>query len=249
MIINTKRQVILDTETTGMNKFGAHYTGHRIIEIGAVEIINRRITNKKFHTYLNPNRTIDMAAFQIHGISDQFLINKPNFSEIKENFLTFIKNSELIIHNALFDIGFLNQELKICDKNTKNIEHYCTIIDSLKVARKKFPGQRNSLDALCERYRISNIRKNLHSALVDAETLANVFLCMNEKQIEINFTENIHENAENNNEKNFKTTNTVIKSPKITPLKIIYADEKEKLNHENYLDDMQKIHKCCIWRE
>ncbi|URJ32904.1 DNA polymerase III subunit epsilon [Candidatus Blochmannia vicinus] len=243
------RQIVLDTETTGMNKFGLHYVDHRIIEIGAVEIINRHLTDNKFHVYLKPNRVVDIEAFQIHGISNQFLQDKPTFSEIINEFLLFIRDSELIIHNAPFDLGFLNQELQICNKNQKKIESYCTIIDSLKLARKKFPGQRNNLDALCERYSINNDkRRNLHSALIDARLLANVFLSMSGGQTKMEFMKIT--NMPNNKISNIMRLNNSIKHANTnrTSLKIIYADEQEKLAHEEYLDRIQKINKNCIWR-
>ncbi|URJ30149.1 DNA polymerase III subunit epsilon [Blochmannia endosymbiont of Camponotus sp.] len=244
------RQIVLDTETTGMNKFGLHYAGHRIIEIGAVEIINRRLTDNKFHVYLKPNRIIDIEAFQIHGISNQFLKDKPTFSEIINEFLMFISDSELIIHNAPFDLGFLNQELQICNKSQKKIESYCTIVDSLKLARKKFPGQRNNLDALCERYFINNNkRRNLHSALIDAQLLANVFLSMSGGQTKMEFMKIT--NMPNNKVSNSMRLNNNIKyvNTNTTSSKIIYADEQEKLAHEACLDRIQKTNKNCIWRQ
>ncbi|WHL24885.1 MAG: DNA polymerase III subunit epsilon [Candidatus Blochmannia vicinus] len=250
MSTNIIRQIVLDTETTGMNKFGLHYEGHRIIEIGAVEIINRHLTDNKFHVYLKPNRGVDIEAFQIHGISDQFLKDKPTFSEIINEFLMFISNSELIIHNAPFDLGFLNQELQICNKNQKKIESYCTIIDTLKLARKKFPGQRNNLDALCERYFINNDkRRNLHSALIDARILANVFLSMSGEQTKMEFMKIA--NMSNNKINNITQLNNNIKyiSTSTTSLKIVYADEQEKLAHEEYLDRIQEMNKNCIWRQ
>ncbi|URJ24136.1 DNA polymerase III subunit epsilon [Blochmannia endosymbiont of Camponotus sp.] len=249
MSTNIIRQIVLDTETTGMNKFGPHYEGHRIIEIGAVEIINRHLTDNTFHIYLKPNRMIDIEAIQIHGISDQFLKNKPTFSEIINEFLTFIRGSELIIHNAPFDLGFLNQELRICNANSKTIESYCTIIDSLKLARKKFPGQRNSLDALCERYFINNDnRRNLHSALLDARLLANVFLSMSGGQIKMKFMDITNTNISNNKISNIMGPNNT-KCVNKTSLKIIYANEQEKLAHEEYLDNIQQLNKYCIWRQ
>ncbi|URJ28496.1 DNA polymerase III subunit epsilon [Blochmannia endosymbiont of Camponotus sp. C-046] len=250
MSTNIVRQIVLDTETTGMNKFGPHYEGHRIIEIGAVEIINRHLTDNTFHVYIKPNRMVDIEAIQIHGITDQFLKNKPTFSEIVNDFLAFIRGSELIIHNAPFDLGFLNQELQIYNANSKKIESYCVIIDSLKLARKKFPGQRNNLDALCERYCINNgnNQRNLHSALIDAQLLANVFLAMSGGQIKMKFMEITDTNISNNKINNIKQSNN-IKCTHKKSLKIIYASEQEKLVHEEYLDNIQQINKHCIWRQ
>lgn len=251
------RQIVLDTETTGINKFGLHYEGHRIIEIGAVEIIDRCLTNKKFHTYLNPNRLVDLEAFQIHGISDQFLLDKPVFSEIIDDFLRFINGSELIIHNASFDLGFLNYELKnYTTISYKKIESYCTIIDSLKIARKMFPGQRNSLDALCERYAINNKNRLLHNALLDAQILAYVFLCMTGGQTKINFAETSNKNFTKVSKNFIKKSefytqkhNDINNQKSLKSLKIIYANIEEKIEHKKYLDHIEKINKKCIWKE
>lgn len=168
------RQVVLDTETTGRELD----QGHRIIEIGCIEIVNRRITDRRFHTYLNPGREIDESALRVHGLTLEFLQDKPSFGDIVEEFLDFIRGSELIIHNAPFDVGFLDMELGRLGKGYSRIEDYCTIFDTLILARKKHPGQRNSLDALCKRYGVDNSHRNLHGALLDAELLARVYLAM-----------------------------------------------------------------------
>lgn len=246
------RQVILDTETTGMNKFGAPYEGHRVIEIGAVEIIDRRLTGEKFHVYLRPDRVIELEAFRVHGISDKFLENQPDFSDIVEKFLSFIKNSELIMHNAAFDLGFLNNELKMFDVRCERIESYCKIIDTLKLARKIFPGQRNNLDALCERYSINRDKRGLHNALIDAQLLAYVFLSMTGGQTRIKFTDNIKPKISykvvNNKMKESHTTEISCLNSMMA-LKVIQADEEEKISHEECLDFMQKINNCCLWRQ
>lgn len=251
MNINISRQIVLDTETTGMNKFGIHYAGHRVIEIGAVEIINRRLTSKEFHVYLKPDRIIDIEAFRIHGISNEFLEKKPYFSSVAENFLNFIKDSELIIHNAPFDLGFLNNELRMFNVNLKTIESYCTVIDSLKLARRMFPGQRNNLNALCERFCINRNKRNLHNALVDAQLLADVFLSMTGGQIKINFIDNVEERVSTNIANTDKQAiNTVASCLKIKKtLKIVRASATEKMNHEKCLDIMQQMNKNCLWRE
>lgn len=253
MNIHVKKQVVLDTETTGMNKFGAPHEGHKIIEIGAVEIINRRLTNNQFHVYLNPNRSIDLEAFKIHGITDQFLLNKPIFSDIVKEFLIFIRDSELIIHNASFDIGFLNHELKNSHKNYKKIESYCTIIDSLKIARQMFPGQRNSLDALCERYSIDKSQRALHNALIDAKILAHIFLLMTGGQIQIDFAENLKTQIPNTkiNDalRSTLSTKESLNINKKKSLKIIYANSTEQLEHEKYLNAMEKLYKNCLWKK
>jgi len=169
------RQVVLDTETTGLNVS----EGHRIIEIGAVEIINRRISSEnRFHQYLNPQRDIEAGALQVHGISEEFLADKPAFAEICEEFIRFVEGAELLIHNAPFDTGFINQELALISDQPRQIEALCTIVDTLELARERHPGQKNSLDALCARYQVNNTQRQLHGALLDAEILAEVYLAM-----------------------------------------------------------------------
>lgn len=168
------RQIVLDTETTGLDP----ELGHRIIEIGCVEIMNRRITDNRFHQYLNPGREIDEAALEVHGITNQFLADKPRFADIVEDFLTFVKGAELIIHNAPFDVGFLDAELNRVPSGLGHIEEYCSILDTLTLARQQHPGQRNDLDALCRRYEIDNSQRTLHGARLDAEILADVYLVM-----------------------------------------------------------------------
>lgn len=174
------RQILLDTETTGIG----HEKGHRIIEIGCVELVDRKLTGKHFHTYINPQREVDAGAFRVHGISSEFLQDKPLFKEIMPRFLDFIADSELVIHNAPFDLGFLNAELKLAKKNLV-LHEYCPILDTLELARQKHPGQRNSLDALCKRYSIDNSNRQLHGALLDAEILAHVYLAMTGGQISL----------------------------------------------------------------
>lgn len=181
------RQIVLDTETTGIDAA----KGHRIIEIGCVELVDRQLTNNHYHVYLNPERAVDEGAFKVHGISDEFLSNKQKFSEIVHDFMRFIEGAELIIHNAAFDVGFINAELKRCKiKNT--LEQCCTVLDTLALARKKHPGQRNNLDVLCKRYGVDNFNRQLHGALLDAEILAFVYLAMTGGQISMldSFSEN-----------------------------------------------------------
>lgn len=173
------RQVVLDTETTGLD----HSQGHRVIEIGCVEIIARRVTGRRFHCYLNPDRDIDAAAEEVHGISAGFLADKPRFGDVVEEFLVFVKDAELIIHNAPFDVGFLNSEMLLLQRGHPRIDHHCQVIDTLALARQLHPGQRNSLDALCRRYAIDNAQRTLHGALLDAEILADVYLAMTGGQV------------------------------------------------------------------
>ena len=174
------RQIVLDTETTGIG----HETGHRIIEIGCVELVNRQLTGRTFHTYLNPQRAVDEGAFRVHGISDHFLQDKPLFASIVSDFLHFIDDTELVIHNAVFDVGFLNAELRRM-AHPKLIETHCSVLDTLQLARKKHPGQRNSLDALCKRYDVDNAHRQLHGALLDAHLLAHLYLAMTGGQTDL----------------------------------------------------------------
>ena len=168
------RQIVLDTETTGLEVS----QDHRIIEIGCIELINRRVTDNHWHHYINPDREIDAGAFEVHGISNEFLADKPSFAEIAEDFLAYVDGAELVIHNAPFDIGFLNYELSRLDEPAAAIESRCTVLDTLLLARQKHPGQKNNLDALCRRYDIDNSQRSLHGALLDARILADVYLVM-----------------------------------------------------------------------
>ena len=171
------RQIILDTETTGLDP----RQGHRIIEVAGVEVVNRRLTNRHFHQYINPDRDIDEGAQAVHGISREFLSDKPRFSDIAGSFLDFIDGAELVIPNAPFDVGFLNAELALIGKGP--VTDFCeSVTDTLKMARDNYPGKRNSLDALCERLEIDNSHRNLHGALLDAELLAEVYLMMTRGQ-------------------------------------------------------------------
>jgi DNA polymerase III subunit epsilon len=175
------RQIVLDTETTGLEV----QLGHRIIEIGAVEIIDRKLTGRHFHKYVNPNRDIDDGAFQVHGISRAFLADKPTFAAVASEFLDFIRGAELVIHNAPFDVAFLEAELVLLDHEPGSLQAMCRITDSLALARHKHPGQKNSLDALCRRYLVDNSARDLHGALLDAEILADVYLAMTGGQTQL----------------------------------------------------------------
>lgn len=168
------RQVVLDTETTGLEPA----LGHRIIEIGCVEVFGRRLTGNTFHYYLNPDRDSDDGALEVHGLTTEFLADKPRFADVVEDFLAFIKGAEVVIHNAPFDVGFINHELSLLSKPYGTLEQHCTILDTLVLARERHPGQKNSLDALCRRYGIDNTQRELHGALLDAEILTDVYLAM-----------------------------------------------------------------------
>lgn len=168
------RQIVLDTETTGLDPS----QGHKIIEIGCVELVDRKLTGRHYHQYIQPNRDIDEGAMEVHGISNEFLADKPTFNLIYEDFLEFIGSSELVIHNAPFDVGFLDSELRALSSKIPLIAERCSILDSLLLARNKHPGQKNNLDALCKRYMVDNSARDLHGALLDAEILADVYLLM-----------------------------------------------------------------------
>lgn len=219
------RQVVLDTETTGLST----KNGDRIIEIGCVEIVNRQITGNIFHTYCNPERLNSNETIAITGITDNFLVDKPKFAEIREQFLTFIDQSELIIHNASFDIEFINNELKLLNQEALvDLSLKFTIIDTLALARKMHPGQRNNLDALCKRYNVNNNHRELHGALKDANILATIFLKMTAGQISLNFSL----------PEQIKQHNGVCKANK---LKTMYADPVEQQLHEAYLLEVLKL--------
>lgn len=168
------RQIVLDTETTGLE----HNQGHRLIEVGCVELIDRKLTGRHYHQYLNPEREIDAGAIEVHGITNQMLADKPLFAQIADHLLAFIGDAELIIHNAPFDLGFLNMEFGRLGRGIAPVERVCSIVDTLVMARQRHPGQKNNLDALCQRYGVDNSQRDLHGALLDAEILADVYLRM-----------------------------------------------------------------------
>jgi len=225
------RHIFLDTETTGLYA----NQGHRIIEIAAIEIINRRLTNNSFHFYVNPDREIDPAAQEVHGITLDFLQDKPRFTEIASDFIKFVKDATLIIHNAPFDIGFINMELGLIEKPPIE-EAVENVIDTLKMAKDMRPGQRNSLDALCRFYNIDNSQRSLHGALLDAQLLAEVYLAMTRGQedLMIDFQYN---GSDIVGEKNAKRP---------TNLFILKADDEELKSHEAYLNKM-KGEKKLVW--
>ena len=231
------RQIVLDTETTGLEP----KQGHRIIEIGCVEIINRRKTNKHYHQYINPDREIDEGAYNVHGISNEFLADKPRFKDIAQEFINFIRDSELIIHNAPFDVGFIDHELRKLGIKWGKVEHFCTVTDTLTMAREKHPGQKNNLDALCKRYEIDNSKRDLHGALLDAQILLDVYLAMTGGQEDLALgsmeeQEAAEQNAIRLNDENRK------------PLPIIQPTEEELAAHEKYLEVLrEKSGGKCVW--
>jgi DNA polymerase-3 subunit epsilon len=221
------RQVVLDTETTGLDPS----QGHRVIEIGCVEIINRKLTNRHFHCYLNPDRDIDAGAIEVHGITSAFLADKPRFYQIESEFLAFVDGAELVIHNAPFDIGFLNAELARSDSTNTSMDSFCTVLDSLVLARQRHPGQRNNLDALCKRYGIDNTQRELHGALLDAEILADLYLVMTSGQRNLLLKD--EESPEQRSES--RATRTAKKRPK---LDVIKASEEELAAHFDRLTEI-----------
>ena len=180
------RQIVLDTETTGLEPS----SGHRIIEIGCVELIDRRLTGNSYHQYLKPDREIDAGAVEVHGITNEFLQDKPRFADVAEAFLGFIRGAELVIHNAPFDVGFINHEFGLLGQGADTVDQLCRVLDTLTLARRMHPGQRNSLDALCRRYEIDNSQRELHGALLDAEILADVYLAMTGGQTSMQLSDN-----------------------------------------------------------
>ena len=233
------KQIVLDTETTGLEP----KQGHRIIEIGCVELINRRETKRNFHQYLNPEREIEDGAYNVHGLSNEFLSDKPRFADIAQDFIDFIKDSELIIHNAPFDVGFINSELKLMGKTWGQVEDYCKVFDTLLLAREKHPGQKNNLDALCKRYDVDNSNRDLHGALLDAEILLDVYLGMTGGQTDLSL-EQIEIKKSNENENRHET------NKKITKEIIIEPTKTELSKHQLLLESIQeKSGGKCIWIE
>ncbi|ABJ90629.1 DNA polymerase III subunit epsilon [Buchnera aphidicola] len=231
MIKKNLRQVFLDIETTGMNKYGCIYLNHKIIEIGIIETINRKYTGRYIHYYLYPQRSIESSAYKIHGISESFLSNKPTFKDIYKEIFNFIKNSEIIVHNSNFDISFLDYEFFLLNIGINKIKTFSTITDTLFIARKLFPGKKNNLDALCARYKITNINRNFHSALLDAKILMKLYMYMTSIQKEINFSRNYI--------KKIKIPKNFFKYYK-KPLKIIFATKKENQTHLEYMKKIIK---------
>ncbi|QKJ85955.1 DNA polymerase III subunit epsilon [Paramixta manurensis] len=221
---------------------GVHYEGHRIIEIGAVEVVNRRLTGNNFHMYLKPDRLVDPEAFGVHGIADEFLADKPTFSEIADEFLDYIRGAELVIHNASFDIGFMDYEFAKLQRGIEKTETFCQITDSLLMARKLFPGKRNSLDALCSRYEIDNSKRTLHGALLDAEILAEVFLTMTGGQTSLTFSMEGESEKQGGEETIQRITRPA------AALRVLHASDEEVMAHEQRLDLVMKKGGSCLWR-
>lgn len=216
------RQIVLDTETTGLDPA----LGHRVIEIGCLEVLNRRVTGATYHVYLNPEREIDAGAMQVHGITNEFVADKPRFADVAAEFLDFVRDAELVIHNAPFDVGFLNAELARLDAGP--IKRYCTVLDTLRLAKELHPGQKNNLDALCRRYEVDNSGRAYHGALLDSELLAEVYLAMTRGQESLG----IDMAAPS------RTQNATL--ARRGALKVIRAEEAELALHTAYLAGMAK---------
>ena len=229
------RQIALDTETTGISTD----EGHRIIEIGCVEIENRRITGNEFHCYLNPERDIDEGATRVHGLTLEKLSNEPLFKEVAKDFLNFVSGAELIIHNAAFDVGFLNKEISLLEWDENSIEDHALVMDTLKMAREMHPGKKNSLDALCTRYEIDRSMRQVHGALIDADLLAKVYLAMTGGQDALDLDQPVLSSQE---------TQTKNKENKNISLKVQKASIDELSEHEDFLSMMKKNGEC-HWRE
>ncbi|MCW9046710.1 MAG: DNA polymerase III subunit epsilon [Gammaproteobacteria bacterium] len=230
------RQIVLDTETTGLEPS----QGHRIIEIGCVEIINRKLTENTYHQYIQPDREIDEGAFEVHGISTEFLADKPRFCDVAEDFMKFVNGAELIIHNAPFDIGFLDHELAMLDPVWGKVSDHCQITDSLVMARKKHPGQKNNLDILCKRYEVNNARRELHGALLDAELLAEVYLRMTGGQEMLA----LGSNSDGENQSNVSPIKRVDSNR--PQMSVIRANVDELELHQDRLDALGD---ACIWKK
>lgn len=231
----TLRQIVLDTETTGLEP----EQGHRVIEIGCVELLERRLTGNNFHQYLQPDRKIDAAAIEVHGITNEFLADKPRFKEVASDFIEYVRGAELIIHNAPFDVGFLNHELVMASSEPVRIAELCKITDTLVMAKRMHPGQRNSLDALCKRYAIDNSHRELHGALLDAEILSDVYLRMTGGQTQLSLDNG-------NSEVGARSAGAIRRLPQGRwKLQVVPATQQELEAHEARLDSMGDK---CVWR-
>ena len=233
------RQIVLDTETTGINP----KEGHRIIEIGCVEIVNRRLTGNHYHVYINPQRYVEQEAIEVHGITNEFLADKPLFKDVVDGFIEFIRGAQLVIHNAPFDVGFMDHEFSMVP-NTSSVrtEDICSVLDTLVLARQMHPGQKNNLDALCRRYHIDNSHRELHGALLDSEILADVYLMMTGGQTKLNLS------GQNSSDAGSEEVIRRLTSDR-KPLKVIRATADELEQHEQRLDLVENKGGACLWRQ
>ncbi|MEA3301765.1 MAG: DNA polymerase III subunit epsilon [Pseudomonadota bacterium] len=229
------RQIILDTETTGLET----QQDHRIIEIGCVEMIDRSLTGNNFHQYLQPDRQIDAGAISVHGITNEFLQDKPRFADIVDDLISYLRGAELVIHNAPFDVGFLNHELKRLQQQKPLIDEISSIVDTLVMARKKHPGKRNSLDALCDRYAIDNSRRDKHGALLDAEILSEVYLVMTGGQESLLLDGEDSDATDSNHSRRVNLEGELV---------LMRVDEDDLQAHEAYLQRLQQqTDGHCMW--
>lgn len=230
------RQIVLDTETTGIDP----KQGHRIIEIGCVELVNRRLTGNNFHVYIDPERDIEDEAIFVHGITRDFLAGKPKFRDVAAEFLDYIKGGELVIHNAAFDVGFMDHEFALLRQNYPKTHDVCQVLDTLAMARDLHPGQKNNLDALCRRYDIDNSKRTLHGALLDSEILADVYLGMTGGQVSLNLANK--EGQSGDNSKGIRRLSS--DRPR---LNVIFADNDEQSAHIERLNLVNDKGGHCLW--
>ncbi|MDI9245476.1 DNA polymerase III subunit epsilon [Marinobacter sp. CHS3-4] len=228
------RQIVLDTETTGIDPA----EGHRIIEIGCVELMERQLTGRHYHVYINPEREVEAEAITIHGITNEFLADKPRFEDVADEFFEFIKGAELVIHNAAFDIGFMDAEFARLKPVRKTNEH-CSVVDSLAVARKKHPGQKNNLDALCKRYGVDNSSRDLHGALLDAEILADVYLLLTGGQTALSL------DAGSDTAGGGLGVRRLPSSREVLP--VVTANEEEAAAHDEFMATLAKKSGQTVW--
>lgn len=232
------RQIVLDTETTGLEP----EKGHRVVELGAVEIVDRQVTGNRIQFYIDPEREIDDAAYDVHGIDQAFLAGKPKFADVVKEFLDFVADAEVIMHNAPFDVSFIDYELSLIDVGDRLADR-CTVTDSLALARRKHPGQKNSLDALCRRYRVDNTKRELHGALLDAEILADVYLAMTGGQMTLFGTSD-------EADPDAAAEHEVLRLPADRPaVPVLLATPVELAAHEAYLDELDQVADAgAVWR-
>ncbi|MDE2070768.1 MAG: DNA polymerase III subunit epsilon [Gammaproteobacteria bacterium] len=232
------RQIVLDTETTGLEPG----EGHRIIEIGCVELLDRRITQRSFHQYINPERSVDAGAAEVHNLSEEFLAGKPRFAQIAAEFLKFVEGAELVIHNAAFDVAFLNSELRRLGDAQADITRQCRILDTLELARGLHPGQKNNLDALCKRYHVDNTAREYHGALLDAQLLAEVYLAMTGGQASLSL--------DASSGKSGTRAGTLLPVDRTgISLAVIHASDQELQAHRERLAAIRKRSGKCLWTE
>jgi len=231
------RQIVLDTETTGIGE------GHRIIEIGCIELVNRKFTGRTYHQYINPQRLVDPEAMEVHGITDEYLQDKPLFGQIANDFIDFIRDGQLVIHNAPFDVGFMDREFGMLSGYPKTAD-ICSVLDTLKLARSMHPGQRNSLDALCRRYGIDNSHRELHGALLDSEILADVYLLMTGGQTDLMLAS---DDAEKNKSNSSSQQDVEIDLALAANLPVWTVSAEEKTGHAEFLELMKQKSDTINW--